>query len=132
MWLVDTSVWVEVFARPTRIRLEDEVPLDEVVSALPIVQEVLQGIRDEGAFRVARDSMLAFQIVEPEMRADLFIEAAQLFRTARRAGFTVRSSIDCLIAACAVRHRVGVLHIDRDFDALARIAPLESRNLRRR
>jgi predicted nucleic acid-binding protein len=132
VWLVDTSVWVEVFARPTRIRLEDEVPLDEVVSALPIVQEVLQGIRDEGAFRVARDSMLAFQIVEPEMRADLFIEAAQLFRTARRAGFTVRSSIDCLIAACAVRHRVGVLHIDRDFDALARIAPLESRNLRRR
>jgi hypothetical protein len=132
VWLVDTSVWVEVFARPTRIRLEDEVPLDGVVSALPIVQEVLQGIRDEGAFRVARDSMLAFQIVEPEMRADLFIEAAQLFRTARRAGFTVRSSIDCLIAACAVRHRVGVLHIDRDFDALARIAPLESRNLRRR
>jgi predicted nucleic acid-binding protein len=132
VWLVDTSVWIEVFARPARLRLEDEVPLDEVVTALPIVQEVLQGFRDEHAFRVARGSMLAFQIVEPEMRADLFIEAAQLYRTARRAGFSVRSSIDCLIAACAVRHRVGVLHVDRDFDALARIAPLESRNLRRR
>ena len=131
MWLVDTSVWIEVLARPARLRLEDEVPLDEVVTALPIVQEVLQGLRDEGAYRAARDSMLAFQIVEPEMRADLFIEAAQLYRTARRAGFTVRSSVDCLIAACAVRHRVGVLHSDRDFDALARIAPLESRNVSR-
>ena len=95
MWLVDTSVWVEVFARPARRRLEDEVPLDEVVTALPIVQEVLQGFRDERAYRTARDSMLAFQIVEPEMRADLFIEAAQVYRTARRAGFTVRSSVDC-------------------------------------
>ncbi len=131
MWLVDTSVWIEVFARPARLRLEDEVPLDEVVTALPIVQEVLQGFRDERAYRVARDAMLAFQIVEPEMRADLFIEAAQLYRTARRAGFTIRSSVDCLIAACAVRHRVCVLHVDRDFDALARIAPLESRNVGR-
>lgn len=131
MWLVDTSVWIDVFARPARFRLDDAVPVDEVVTALPVVQEVLQGFRDERAFRIARDSMLAFQIVEPEMRADLFIEAAQLYRTARRAGFTVRSSVDCLIAACAVRHRVGVLHIDRDFDALARIAPLESRNVGR-
>lgn len=132
MWLVDTSVWIEVFARPSRLRLEDEVALDEIVTALPVVQEVLQGFRDERAFRVARDSMLAFQIVEPAMRADLFVEAAQLFRTARRAGFTVRSGVDCLIAACAIRHRVGVLHHDRDFDALARIAPLESRSVRRR
>jgi predicted nucleic acid-binding protein len=130
VWLVDTSVWVEVFARPARLRLEQEVPLDDVVIAFPIVQEVLQGFRDERAFRIARDSILAFQIVEPEMRADLFIEAAQLYRTARRAGFTVRSSVDCLIAACAVRHRVGVLHLDRDFDVLARIAPFESRNIR--
>ena len=131
MWLVDTSIWIEVFARPARRRLEDELPLDDVVTALPIVQEVLQGFRDERAYRIARDSILRFQIVEPEMRVDLFIEAAQLFRTARRAGFTVRSSVDCLIAACAVRHRVGVLHSDRDFDTLARIAPFESRNVKR-
>jgi predicted nucleic acid-binding protein len=120
VWLVDTSVWIDVFARPARRKLEDEVSLDEVVTALPIVQEVLQGFRDEGAYRAARDSMLAFQIVEPGMRADLFVEAVQLYRTARRAGFTVRSGVDCLIAACAVRNRVGVLHVDRDFDALAR------------
>jgi len=131
VWLVDTSIWIEVFARPARRRLEDELPLDDVVTALPIVQEVLQGFRDERAYRIARDSILRFQIVEPEMRVDLFIEAAQLFRTARRAGFTVRSSVDCLIAACAVRHRVGVLHSDRDFDTLARIAPFESRNVKR-
>jgi predicted nucleic acid-binding protein len=42
---------------------------------------------------------------------------------------TVRSGVDCLIAACAIRNGLAVLHHDRDFDALARVSPLESRRL---
>jgi predicted nucleic acid-binding protein len=30
MFLVDTSVWIEVFAKPSRVRLEAEAPLDRV------------------------------------------------------------------------------------------------------
>ena len=43
MVLVDTSVWIEVFARPTRLDLESQVELDEIVVCLPVIQEVLQG-----------------------------------------------------------------------------------------
>jgi len=46
---------------------------------------------------------------------------------ARRSGFTVRSGVDCLIAACALRHGLMVLHHDRDFDALARVSSLTAR-----
>jgi predicted nucleic acid-binding protein len=35
---------------------------------------------------------------------------------------TVRSGVDCLIAACAIRNQLEVLHSDRDFAALARAA----------
>ena len=33
---------------------------------------------------------------------------------------TIRSMLDCLIAAVAIRQGIPVLHSDRDFDALAR------------
>ena len=130
MVLVDTSVWVEVFRRPPRVRLESEVELDEVVTALPIIQEVLQGFRDEGAFRTAREAMMALPLVESPLPGERFLEAAELYRAARRAGHTVRSATDCLIAACALRHQLPVLHFDRDYDLLARVSPLESRRIR--
>jgi predicted nucleic acid-binding protein len=41
----------------------------------------------------------------------------------------VRSSVDCLIAACAMRNQLMVVHVDRDFDHLARVAPLQQRAL---
>jgi predicted nucleic acid-binding protein len=73
--------------------------------------------------------MLALPIVESPMPVAVFEEAAALYRNARRAGVTVRSGVDCLIAACAIRHRLTVLHHDRDFDLLAKIAPLEARKV---
>ena len=131
MVLVDTSVWIEVFRRPARIDIESVVGIEEVVTCLPVVQEVLQGFRDEGAFQVARESMLAFPIVESPLSQEVFEQAVDLYRLARRAGVTVRSSVDCVIAVCAVRSNLTLLHHDRDFDQLARIAPLRSRNLGR-
>jgi hypothetical protein len=41
----------------------------------------------------------------------------------------VRSGVDCLIAACAIRHGLTVLHHDRDFDAIARVSPLSAKRI---
>ena len=128
MFLVDTSVWIEVFRG--RDRLDAIGDFDEMVTCLPVVQEVLQGFRDEGAFRKAKDAMAAMPIVESPLDDEVFYEAADLYRAARRAGLTVRSSVDCLIAACALRHDLTVLHRDRDYAALARISPLSARDVR--
>ncbi|MBN1837587.1 MAG: PIN domain-containing protein [Spirochaetales bacterium] len=127
MTLVDTSIWILVFRKRDAPRLEDLVDLEDIVTGLPVVQEVLQGFREEHHWRIARDALMSFPIVESPMEAEVFLEAASLHRSVRRAGLTVRSSVDCLIASCALRNDLEILHHDRDFSALARIAPLTQR-----
>jgi predicted nucleic acid-binding protein len=53
-----------------------------------------------------------------------FVLAADLYRTARDAGVTVRKTLDCLIAASCVRTGAPLLHADADFDRLASCTPL--------
>jgi predicted nucleic acid-binding protein len=130
--LVDTSAWIEVFRRPQRLNLESVIHFDEVVTCLPVVQEVLQGFRTEESYRTARDSMLALPIVASPLDESVFLDAADLYRRARRAGFTIRSGVDCLIAACAIRHGLTVLHADRDYPAIARVSSLQHRQIPRR
>jgi predicted nucleic acid-binding protein len=129
MVLVDTSVWVAVFARPRPLDLQALVDFDEIVTCLPVIQEVLQGFRDETAFRRAREAMLALPVVESPLPLEMVTEAVNLYRLGRTAGHTVRSSVDCLIAACALRHDLEVLHRDRDYTVLAKISALRQRRV---
>lgn len=133
MQLVDTSAWIEVFRRPPAVSLDDIVAdRDAIVTCLPIIQEVLQGFDDERAFRIAQTAMYALPCVEAPLPSALFDAAVDLYRRARRAGFTVRSSVDCLIAACALRHGLTVVHCDRDYPSLTRVAPLLQIDIRDR
>ena len=129
MVLVDTSAWIEVFRKPSRLTLEAVIDFEEVVTCLPIVQEVLQGFSSDVAFRGAREAMLALPMVESPLGERVYLDAVDLYRRARRAGVTVRSSIDCLVAACAIRHGLTVLHNDRDYPAIARISELQERQV---
>ena len=47
----------------------------------------------------------------------------------RRQGETVRKMIDCLVAAVAIRVDAPVLHMDRDYDILARHTPMQAYQL---
>ena len=67
MVLVDTSVWIEVFRRSSKLKLDKLVEFDEIVTCLPVIQEVLQGFRDERAFQTAREAMHALPVVESPM-----------------------------------------------------------------
>jgi predicted nucleic acid-binding protein len=127
--LVDTSAWIGTFRKSRPLDLSDHVPFDEIVTCLPVIQEVLQGFRDEPAYRVAREAMFSLPLVESPIRPSLIEEAIGLYRVARRQGVTVRSSVDCLIAACAIRHDLDVLHRDRDFTQIARVSALRARSL---
>jgi len=127
VYLVDTSIWVEVFRARDRLRLEDRFSSDEIATCAPVVQEVLQGFRDERAYGLAREALLGMPFVESPMELVVFEEAARLFRVARRSGLTIRSTVDCLVAACALRNGLTVLHRDRDFRSLARISALKER-----
>ena len=73
--------------------------------------------------------MLALPCVESPIPLERFDEAASPYRGSRRAGLTVRSGIDRLIAACAIRHGLPILDRDRDFSSLARVSPLAEGNI---
>lgn len=50
--------------------------------------------------------------------------AASLYRRARAPGRTVRSLVDCLVAAAALRLDAPVLAQDRDYELLATVSDL--------
>ena len=127
MILVDTSVWIEVFRARRSLDIEGTLDFDDVVTCLPVIQEVLQGFREEQAYRRAREAMFSLPIVESPLGEDVFSDAVDLYRNARRTGRTVRSSVDCLIAACAIRHDLEVLHRNRDYAAIAEVSALRHR-----
>jgi predicted nucleic acid-binding protein len=129
MWLVDTSVWILVFRQREPLDLARIVDFDEIATCLPVVQEVLQGFRDERVFRVAASAMRNLPLLDEPLTFEVVETAIQLYRDARRAGVTVRSSVDCLIAASAIRNDVGVLHCDRDYTQLARVSALRQRTV---
>jgi predicted nucleic acid-binding protein len=76
--LVDTSIWIEVFRKRNPLRIQSVLEFDEIVTCLPVIQEVLQGFREERAYRAARDAMTALPILESPMEEPLFVEAAGL------------------------------------------------------
>lgn len=129
MVLVDTSVWILTFRRGATRSIEAFTDFDDIVTCLPVIQEVLQGFDREDHYRKARTAMWAFPIVESPLTPAVVDEAVELYRRGRRAGLTIRSSVDCLIAACAIRHDLTVLHADRDFSALARVSQLREQNV---
>lgn len=59
MILVDTSVWIDVFRRSRPLDVEATIAFDDVATCPPVVQEILQGFDDEGAYRLAREAVLS-------------------------------------------------------------------------
>jgi predicted nucleic acid-binding protein len=128
MWMVDASVWVDVLRdrdghRTTRLRalLGD----DAVTLARPTELELLQGARDEREWSVLEDYLKVQEYLEPSPAS--WSAAARLYFELRRRGVTIRSTVNCLVAQIALEHEAGVLHRDRDFEAIARVRPLVQR-----
>jgi len=121
--LVDTSVWIGLIRGSI---LVDADQMEEFAVCGPIVQEILQGLDDSpGAAQFGKD-LANIPVLGDPISLDTFKHAAEIYRTGRRFGVTVRSSTDCLIAAIAIRAGVAVWHRDRDYDHIARYTPLQA------
>lgn len=124
MILVDTSVWIELLNRPQASRLSDEQLLSFATCG-PVIQEVLQGLRQVPWSRQFREDFLALTLLSDPISVETFVAAAELYREGRRKGYTIRSSTDCLIAAIAIENSIPVWHKDRDFDTIAGFTTLQ-------
>ncbi len=120
MILIDTSAWIE-FLRDTGspVCLRVDGLLDKEIAVCdPVRMEVLAGARNERHLTDLR-RLLARASTLPVGPTD-YEEAAAVYRLCRGRGDTVRKLIDCLIAAAAMRASASILHMDGDFDILAR------------
>ena len=123
MILVDTSIWIDLLARGPRGALREE-DLLSFATCGPIVQEMLQGLRPGTQSDAFLAAFRALPVLSDPTPVRLFLSAGEIYRQGRRRGITIRSSVDCLIAAVAIENSVPVWHRDRDFDAISRYTQL--------
>jgi predicted nucleic acid-binding protein len=124
--VADSSAWIELFRKSGspvhhRFRALLEGGADLAVTEV-VVMELLAGARSESADTI-RTHLVAFPLLT--LRGlDGFERAAELFRTCRDAGETIRRTIDCLVAVPVIEAAATLLTADRDFEILARHTPL--------
>lgn len=128
MILVDSSVWIGYFNGQDCIEtafladcIAEERPL-----TLPgiVLTEVLFGVRNDAEARRVSYALSAYPLA-PELTEADYAGAAQIYRTCRSRGRTIRSTIDCLIAQLCLRESYELLARDRDFEAIAAAFPLK-------
>ena len=128
MIVVDTSVWIDFLeAKETSFdfHLTELISRGEALALTDLIYcEVLQGISEDAEYRRVRSILESYPIFR--MRGlQTFEHAARIYRDCRRRGFTIRKTIDCLIAATCLEARVELYHNDRDFEAIAKVKGLK-------
>ncbi len=133
MILVDTSAWIEFLRKsghPAHIALKNLLQQRAPIATTEVViMEVLAGAKSDTDHARLRTLLLSLPRLRIRGLPD-FEGGADLYRTCRRKGDTVRKLIDCLIAAVAIRERASLLHNDGDYDVLARHSKLKIERVR--
>jgi predicted nucleic acid-binding protein len=127
MVIVDTTVWIDYLRgadNPETFWLDQELTRQRLGLTDLILCEVLQGVREHALFAQVRDELLTFHLFETGGK-ELAIASALNYRTLREQGYTVRRTIDCLIATFCLQAGHELLHRDRDFDVFERALGLQ-------
>ena len=130
--IADTSAWIEFLNASGSVqsdRVRQAIRGGEIVVLEPILLEVMSGARRDSVARTQR--LMESQRVEPLLPKLDWLDAATIYRELRWRGVTLRSQIDALISAAAIRLELPVLHRDRDYGHIAqhtalRLVPVES------
>ena len=127
--IFDTSVWVDFLrnkSNPASNLLTSYIEAnDQVLLSPTILQEVLQGIREDTQYQQIKDILSYFTTLQlPPTQAA--IGAAELYRSLRKKGLTIRKSNDCLIAFYAIEFATPLVHSDSDFDLISKHTKLKT------
>lgn len=126
--IVDTSAWVEYLRRtesPTHLALRAEVEAGRpIATPAAAAMELLAGCCTEPEALKLSQLLSRFEVLVPDSAGD-FQHAAFIHRTCRRAGYTIRSIVACLVAAAAIQVQRPLLARNRDFEVIARHTGLE-------
>lgn len=126
MILADTSAWIEYFSgRQSDIKERIEALIkdnNQICICGIVIQEILQGIKDDKTYKYLRDRLLAFPYIDTDL--DTYLIASFIYRKLRRKGFSA-PTIDLLISALCVRENIPLLTIDKHFKEIAKVSNLK-------
>ncbi len=128
--LVDTSAWVDFLNGYPSAEADAVADLvsgeDELCTCGTVVSEIFQGLhRDKRRDELER-LFRKLLFLEPS-GFDLYLRAAEIYRVLRQRGNTVRSTIDCLVAALAEENGCYILAKDRDMEVILSSGLIKSR-----
>ncbi len=124
MMLVDTSIWVQWLRgwdTPQTRMLDTLLDEGNAYLAPVILQELMQGARNESSAHRLRTEFGALPLLKPSVQTHW--AAGELYARCRWRGITIRSPHDCLIAALAIEYKTVLLQDDEDFTRLASLSP---------
>jgi predicted nucleic acid-binding protein len=119
--IFDTSVWIDFLNKKRSVASDLLVEYieqnDQVLFVPTILQELLQGIREDAQYNHIKDILSYFTALQiPPVQAA--VGAADLYRSLRKKGLTIRKINDCLIAYYAIEFSITLIHSDSDFDLI--------------
>jgi predicted nucleic acid-binding protein len=119
--LIDTSVWIKLFrddSEDFKQSLIKTINNQDYYLSRFSQTELLQGCLNEQEWSKLNSYLETQNYLEPSTES--WTVAARIYYNLRRQGITVRNTIDCCIAASAIEHNLLLLHIDQDFEAIAK------------
>jgi hypothetical protein len=124
--LIDTSVWIDFFQASESshaLALESLIRNNNraIICGI-ILQEILQGIRDDRSYSHAKDRLSRLPYLEIDK--ETYIYASSLYRILRAKGITV-PPVDVTIAGLAVQRDIPLYTRDEHFKAIAKHSGLK-------
>ncbi len=86
-----------------------------------IYQEILQGAKNEKEFKLLKEYLGSQKFYNLKNGQKSHEDAAKLYFKCRAAGYTIKSTIDLLIAQTAIENNLSLLHNDNDYINIAKI-----------
>ena len=134
MILVDSTVWIDFFTGKTTSQvniLELLISEDQDICVCGLVlTEVLQGVREEKQYKKIKNHFA--NLVFLPMTQPMYLHSAEIYRSLRKKGITIRKPIDCMIASVAIAHKVQLLHNDKDFTPIGKHCGLKTVKIKKR
>ncbi len=123
MYLADTSIWIDILNNNATTKVMQLLKTQQLGLSPNIYFEVLQGSKNIQLFNKIKVILLERKFYTLQDKQQSYEDAAFIYSSCRQKGITIRSSVDCLIAQCAIENDLILLHNDTDFIKIAQVIP---------
>ncbi len=119
--LVDTSIWIGFFSKTGYTHVKEHLKKllenNSVATAGPIMLELLQGCRSTKERRTLQEQLKGLHWLATEDHH--WFQSGEMANDLRQKGITA-SAIDALIATLAQDYRCQLMHLDQDYQHIAK------------